>query len=118
MQTQLTGSSGAPLFNVFGPLLRFLVTPAQTSGAFAFMRGIVPPGVAIPLHSHADPEVLVVLEGELEILQDGPSSRWLAAKPGETVCIPGSIKQAVRNAPAGPAVILLTTTPNIYGFFP
>ena len=121
MQTQRIGSSGAPLFNVFGPfgpLLRFLVTPAQTSGAFAFMRGIVPPGVAIPLHSHADPEVLVVLEGELEVLQDGPSSRWLAAKPGETICIPGGIKQALRNAPAGPAVILLTTTPNIYGFFP
>jgi quercetin dioxygenase-like cupin family protein len=118
MQTQLIDSNGAPLFNIFGPLLQFLVTPAQTSGAFALMRGIVPRGVAIPLHSHADPEVLVVLEGELQVLQDeGDSSRWLTAKPGEAICIPGGIKHALRNASAGPAVILLTTTPNIYAFF-
>jgi hypothetical protein len=50
MQTQLIRSSGVPMFNVFGPLLEFLVTPAQASGAFAVIRGIVPPGVAIPLH--------------------------------------------------------------------
>jgi hypothetical protein len=69
------------MFNVFGPLLEFLVTP----GAFAVIRGIVPPGVAIPLHSHADPEVLLVLEGELNVLMDdGDSSCWLAATPGET----------------------------------
>ena len=67
MQTQLIRSSGAPMFNVFGPLLELLVTPAQTSGAFAVIRGIVPPGVAISLHSHADPEVLFVLEGELNV---------------------------------------------------
>ena len=58
MQTQLIGSSGSALFDIFGPLLQFLVTPAQTSGSFALMRGVVPPSIAIPLHSHADPEVL------------------------------------------------------------
>jgi quercetin dioxygenase-like cupin family protein len=118
MQTELIRSSGAPMFNVFGQLLEFLVTPAQTSGAFAVIRGIVPPGVAIPLHSHADPEVLFVLEGELNVLMDdGDSSCWLAATPGETICIPGGTKHALRNASAGPAVIQLTTTINIYGFF-
>jgi hypothetical protein len=81
MQTQRIHSSGAPMFNVFGPLLEFLVTPAQTSGAFAVIRGIGPPGVAIPLHSHADPEVLFVLEGELEVVQDdGDSSRLAGCK--------------------------------------
>lgn len=119
MQTQLIRSSGAPMFNVFGPLLEFLVTtPAQTSGAFAVIRGIVPPGIAIPLHSHADPEVLFVLEGELNVLMDdGDSSCWLAATPSETICIPGGTKHALRDASAGPAVIQLTTTINIYGFF-
>jgi quercetin dioxygenase-like cupin family protein len=75
MQTQLIGSSGAPLFDIFGPLLQFLVTPAQTSGSFALMRGVVAPGIAIPLHSHADPEVLFVLHG-------GPKSKmtWHFAK--------------------------------------
>ena len=117
-QTQVIRSGSEPLFNVFGPLLRFLVTPAQTSEAFALMRSIVPPGVAIPLHSHADPEVLFVLEGELEVLQhDGKSSRWLTAQSGETICIPGDVKHALRNASPVPAAVLLITSPNIYHFF-
>ena len=68
-QTQVIQSSNEALLDVFGPLLQFLVTPAQSSEAFTLIRGIVLPGVAIPLHSHADPEVLFVLEGELDVLQ-------------------------------------------------
>jgi quercetin dioxygenase-like cupin family protein len=118
MQTQLIGSSGAPLFDIFGPLLQFLVTPAQTSGSFALMRGVVAPGIAIPLHSHADPEVLFVLHGGLEVLQSGGDSGvWLAAKPGETICIPSNVKHALRNASAVPATVLLITTPNVCSFF-
>src|SRR5882724_1133573 len=117
-QTQVIHSSNEPLFDVFGPLLQFLVTPAQTSEAFALMRSTVPPGVAIPLHSHADPEVLFVLEGELEVLQDhGASSRWLCAMPGETICISGGEKHALHNSSHAPASVLLTTTPNMYRFF-
>jgi quercetin dioxygenase-like cupin family protein len=117
-QTQLTHSSSEPLFDIFGPLLQFLVTPAQSSGAFALMRGTVPPGVAIPLHSHADPEVLFVLEGELDVLPfDGDSRHWLTTKPGETVCIPGDVKHALRNTSSAPVTLLLATTPNMYRFF-
>ena len=36
--------------------------PAEASGAFGLIRGIIAPGVVVPLHSHADPEVLFVLE--------------------------------------------------------
>ena len=93
-QTQVIQSSDEALLDVFGPLLQFLVTPAQASEAFTLIRGIVPPGVAIPLHSHADPEVLFVLEGELDVLQyKGDSSHWIITKPGETVCIPGDVSQ-------------------------
>lgn len=117
-QTRIISSSSEPLFNVFGPLLRFLVTPAQTSDAFALMQSIVPPDVAIPLHSHADPEVLFVLEGELEVLQhEGNSSRWLTAQSGETICIPGDVKHALRNSSPAAVVLLLISSPNIYHFF-
>ena len=117
-QTRIIRSSSEPSFNVFGPLLQFLVTPVQTSEAFALMQSTVPPGVAIPLHSHADPEVLFVLEGELEVLQHaGNSSRWLTAKSGETICIPGDVKHALRNTSLAAVALLLITSPNIYHFF-
>jgi hypothetical protein len=56
-QTQLIHSSGQPSFNVFGPLVQFLIAPEQVSEAFAFMNSIVPSGLTVPLHSHRDPEV-------------------------------------------------------------
>jgi quercetin dioxygenase-like cupin family protein len=117
-QTQVIHSSNEPLFDIFGPVLQFLVTPAQSSEAFALMRGMVPPGVAIPLHSHADPEVLFVLEGELNVLQyEGDSSHWVTTRPGEIVCIPGDVRHALRNTSPTTVTLLLTTTPNIYRFF-
>jgi hypothetical protein len=108
MQTQLLGSSGAPWFDIFGPLLQFSVTPADASEAFAL----------IPLRSHADPEVLFVLAGELQFLQDdGSSSRWQTAKPREGICIRSDVKHALRNSSQAPATVPLTTTPNMYRFF-
>jgi quercetin dioxygenase-like cupin family protein len=82
------------------------------------MKSIVPPHMAIPLHSHADPEVLFVLQGEMEVLKHvGDSGSWLTAKPGETICIPGDVKHAVRNGSPAPVTVLVATTPNVYGFF-
>ena len=118
MQTQLIYPSSEPSVELFGTLFQFPVTPAQASEAFALMRGIVPPGVAIPLHSHADPEVFVVLEGELDVLQyEGDTSHWLTASPGEIVCIPSDVRHALRNTSPAPVILLLITTQNMYCFF-
>jgi quercetin dioxygenase-like cupin family protein len=117
-QTQLIHSSSEPFFNIFGPVVQFLVAPADVSGAFALMRSIIAAGVAIPLHSHADPEVVYVIEGVMDVLQySGDSSRWLTAGPGDTIRIPGQVKHALRNSSSASATLLLTITPNIYGFF-
>jgi quercetin dioxygenase-like cupin family protein len=117
MQTKVIHSSTEPLFSVFGPLHQFLVDPADTSGAFGLMRAAVPSGIAIPLHSHADPEVFFVLEGFLEVLQyDDSSNHWLTASGGDVICIPGGVKHAIRNSTSAPVTVLLATTPNIYEF--
>lgn len=118
LETTITHSSDAPLFNVFGPLQQFLVPPSDASGAFGIMRAIVPPSIAIPLHSHADPEVFFVLDGILEVLRwNGDVGQWLSARVGDVICVPGGVKHAVRNNSTAPTVILLATTPNIYQFF-
>jgi quercetin dioxygenase-like cupin family protein len=117
-ETTIIHSSDATLFNVFGPLQQFLVAPSDTSGAFGIMRATIPPSIAIPLHSHADPEVFFVLEGLLEVLHwNGEAGHWLTARVGDVICVPGGIKHAIRNNSTAPTVILLATTPNIYEFF-
>ena len=110
--------SSEPFFNIMGPVVQFLLDPADASGAFGLIRGIVPPGVAVPLHSHADPEAMYVLNGSLEFLQYSEhSSRWLMAQSDEIICIPGEVKHALGNSSSKPATVLLATTPNIYEFF-
>jgi quercetin dioxygenase-like cupin family protein len=118
MQTQLIHSCSEPAVELFGTLVQFLVTPTQASEAFALMRGIVPPGVSIPLHSHSDPEVVVILEGKLDVLQyEGDTSHWLTTSPGEIVCIPSDVRHALRNTSPAPVILLLITTQNLYCFF-
>lgn len=74
-QTHMIHSADKPGFTLFGALHQFLVSPNETSEAFAMIRMIVPPGGTIRLHSHADPEVFYMLEGELEFVQyDGDSN--------------------------------------------
>lgn len=118
LQTRLINSKNEPSFNLLGPLVQFLVDPAEAAGAFGLIRGVVAPGVVIPLHSHAAPEVMFVLDGALEFLQhNGKAGNWLTARRGEIISIPGNVKHALRNGSPGNTVLLLVTTPNIYGFF-
>src|SRR5260370_23800582 len=38
---------------VFGPSVQFLVAPQPSDEAPCVMRGTIPPGVSVPIHSHA-----------------------------------------------------------------
>lgn len=49
--------------DVLGPTVEFLTSPAAAHGDFCVMRGVIPPGVAVPLHSHDATEVFFVLSG-------------------------------------------------------
>lgn len=48
--------------DVFGPTIEFLRGPDDPDTHFCVMRGIAPPGVTVPLHSH-DPEDFYILAG-------------------------------------------------------
>ena len=38
-------------------LIEFLASPDEIGSKICLIRGTVPPGVVVPLHSHPDPEV-------------------------------------------------------------
>jgi mannose-6-phosphate isomerase-like protein (cupin superfamily) len=50
-----------PALDVFGPTVEFLTSPADAHDDFCVMRGVIPPGVAIPLHSHDDTEEFFIV---------------------------------------------------------
>jgi hypothetical protein len=46
------------------------------------VRGTIPPGVLVPLHSHTDPETFLPISGELEGLVVSPEGfAWVAIGP-------------------------------------
>ena len=106
------------IFSVLGVQLQFLAVPDQLGSDLAVMRTVIPPGITIPLHQHADPEVFYVLNGNLEIFNDGlADAGWNTFGPGQIVSIAGSTKHAVRNSFVTPVSCLTITKAQLYSFF-
>jgi hypothetical protein len=56
---------------LFGPTVEYLTSTQDTQNDFCVLKGTIPPGVFVPLHSHPDTEDFLVISGELE----GPEAR-------------------------------------------
>jgi hypothetical protein len=46
------------VFNAGGVLLEFLASPEEVGESICLIRGMMPPGVVVPLHRHEEPELL------------------------------------------------------------
>jgi quercetin dioxygenase-like cupin family protein len=100
------------------PTLEFLTSLQDPQNDFCVMRGTLPPGVSVPLHSHADTEAFVVISGELEALrQDNQGHSWIKAKANDYVHVPSNSRHAWRNVSGVPAVVLVITTRKLGQFF-
>ena len=75
------------------------------------IRGTVPPGVSVTLHSHADIEDFLVISGELEaLMQDREEYTSIRVKPNDYIHVPSNARHAWRNTSDAPAVVLVITT--------
>jgi quercetin dioxygenase-like cupin family protein len=112
-------AEGTPkrVLDIFGTTVEFL-TLAQAGGGFCVMRGVLPPGVAVPLHSHDDDEDFLILEGTQQVLaQHADGLEWTDAHVGDYIHIPGGTMHAHRNVSPDRAVDLLITTVRLGEFF-
>ncbi|WP_171033906.1 cupin domain-containing protein [Lichenicoccus roseus] len=82
------------------------------------MRVQVPPGGMVPMHCHADREVIYGLGGVLEAWI-GPVGKaaWQAVGAGQVADIPAGVPHALRNQGDVPADVLLIATRRIAGLF-
>ncbi|WP_241524308.1 cupin domain-containing protein [Mycobacterium paraense] len=101
---------------VFGPVVQFMTPPDDDQ--FCVMRAVIPPGVVVPLHSHADFEDFYILAGSHQVLVEGGGGlEWRDARSGDYVRVPGDVQHAHRNVAAEPAVDLIITTARMGRFF-
>ncbi len=106
------------LLDVFGPTIEFLVSPDEGNDGFCVIRGTIPPGAFVPIHSHRDVETFFVVSGEIEGLREGESGfEWIRAKTGDFMLVPSGAKHAWRNVSKQPSVQLVTTTAKLGRWF-
>ncbi len=107
----------AEAISVLGPTIQFLVPPGDER-APCIMRGTIPPGGSVPMHSHADPESFVMLSGNVEgLVYEDDDFTWLCINPGDVFHVPANAKHGWRNRAAQPAVMLLVSTARMGQFF-
>ena len=108
--TSLSGT-----WNVLGVLIEFLAGPSDTQSDTALVRGTMRGGVIVPLHSHADQELIYVVGGSLEVFLE--THGWHTVGVGEVAVIAGNKKHALRNATAGDVTTIAFTGGDLYNFF-
>ena len=83
--------------DVLGPTIQFL-TPPDAKDAPCIMRGTIPPGISIPLHSHPDPETFLMISGTVEgLICRDHDFNWTRINAGDIFHVPGNAKHAWRN---------------------
>ncbi|HEX3643561.1 MAG TPA: cupin domain-containing protein, partial [Ktedonobacteraceae bacterium] len=109
MSTEKNPTAGLTL-DIFGPTLEFLTSPEETQENFCVLKGIIPPGVFVPLHSHPDTEDFIVISGELQCLKQDPKSyEWIDAKVGDYIHVSGGTRHAWRNVSNEPVILFVIT---------
>jgi quercetin dioxygenase-like cupin family protein len=105
--------------DVFGPTVEFISGPDDPGADFCVMRGVVPPGVVVPVHSHDDDEDFLILAGTQQVLVEDAHGRleWHDLHAGDYAHIPGGNLHAHRNVSDEPAVDLVITSTRLGQFF-
>jgi quercetin dioxygenase-like cupin family protein len=103
---------------VLGPTIEFLTAPETDDASACIMRGTVPSGVFIPLHSHADPETFILASGELDALTYSDTGfEWVRLKEADVFHVPADARHAFRNVSPASATMIIVSTARMGRFF-
>jgi quercetin dioxygenase-like cupin family protein len=104
--------------DLFGPTMEFLTSPQERSIDFCVLRGVIPPGVSVPLHSHPDTEDFFVISGEVQALRQGTQGyECIVVKTGDHLHVPSGARHGWRNVSSEPLVAFIITTTRLGQFF-
>lgn len=109
-----TNAETAEIFDVLRSHVQFLTAVSGADDDFCVFRGALPPGVIVPLHSHAERETFYVLEGEVEALL---GDRWITLRPNDIFDVAGGLKHAWRNTSDVSASVVFVVPMRLARFF-
>jgi quercetin dioxygenase-like cupin family protein len=114
----ITSTEPTQPLDVLGAVVELLTDPALPEAAYCVIKGTIPAGMVVPLHSHPDEESFFVVSGTAEVLKEIDGRlEWSSVEPGDFVHIPGGVRHAHRNRSARPVVELAITTSQLGRFF-
>jgi hypothetical protein len=71
---------------LFGPSVQSLIAPQSSDEAPCVMKGTIPPGVSVSMHSHPEIDAFFVLSGDVEVLSvEGGKAHWIAVRSGHFI---------------------------------
>ena len=123
MTEVVDGGTGAPIartptretFAMLGGPLELVASIEAPAGDAVLLRSRMAPGATVPLHSHADPECFLVLEGEIDAFADDGRG-WRTMTTGSSISMENGIAHALLAGDAG-ADLLITTNHRLAEFF-
>jgi quercetin dioxygenase-like cupin family protein len=117
MSVEMNPTTGLRV-DLLGPTVEFLTSPQEASIGFCVLRGVIPPSVSVPLHSHPDTEDFFVISGEVQALRQGTEGyEWIVLKAGDHLHVPSGERHGWRNVSSGPLVAFIITTTKLGQFF-
>jgi mannose-6-phosphate isomerase-like protein (cupin superfamily) len=117
VSTEINPTTGLRV-DLLGPTMEFLTSPQEARIDFCVLRGVIPPGVSVPLHSHPDTEDFFVISGEVQALRQSTQGyEWIVVKAGDHLHVPGGTRHGWRNVSSEPLVAFIITTPRLGQFF-
>ncbi len=116
--TGIVSKGSARVFDALGPTVEFLTSPMEKDSTFCVMKGSIPAGYSVPLHSHPDEESFYILSGSVEaMVQSNNNRKWVTIGEGDFVHIPANVRHAWRNNSDQPVDGVIVTTPRLGKFF-
>ncbi len=107
--TYVPPGEGKSFWTTGGHMATFKATSEDTGGAYTITEDTFPPQVGPPPHiHHTQEETFYVLEGEMEFVTDGTTTR---ATAGSVVRIPRGVLRDYRNVGSEPATVLVLFAP-------
>lgn len=101
-----------------GATIELLTGAHKDDDTPAVMRGSIPSGGSVPLHSHPEPETFILLSGELDgLVQTAAGSTWSRIGRGEVFHVPSGARHAFRNQQQEPAISIVVSTGRMARFF-
>jgi quercetin dioxygenase-like cupin family protein len=106
------------VLDVLGPTVKFLVLPSEDDAGYCVLKGTIPPGVSVPIHSHPDDESFFLLSGSVRALEERKNRfEWANMKAGGFRHVPQNVRHAWKNQSNEPAIAIVVTTSRLGRFF-